>query len=702
MWWIRRRAIYALSYVAAAVAPIYQAHGQDKAPSSPIVNLPQRKSKSDQQIKNNVDIIVVGRRSRLQLESPTSTISTQQLRQFGVQTVGDVADRLRTQLTGATASSNGQIITLLNGRRISGQAAIADIPVGAILRVDVLPSTAAETYGYQSPQQIVNIVLKKAYKSHDLLISNISAKQTRTDELKGSYNQFTLLGNDRLSASLEYQIRRPFIDRIDFIENTGYVSHRSSLNTSINGATNQGAVLLTSSISFGRDKDILPSQCFDCHDITSPLKQHRNRFSLTAGADAESTDWTLHTGLVVNVDNTSRDGVAVDRHTYSKYEQLETVITGAVHGVLSNDIILTGKSNLRSASLSSIVTNDISSSISSFLHTETLTASTALFANKGSFPKLYGHVGVGAISSSKSRNFFNSNIGLSLRISPRASIEVRYTMERTPPTVSQVGDPVIVRTGYPIIDLRNSLETPVLLISGGNPSLDPEQRKNISLLAAGIISSRRQIGISISLSKETTRGIIALPNLVTSLLEGQFSNRFLRNPNGELISVDGRYLNLPSASVWASSAILSAPIIRSEEPSATRLDATLEIKSFFNAAGSQINQDYRPLDSSLRLTGGKGRFGTNLQIDYSFPYALKDNSQLVSFSPSATTALSVFFDPRITNEASRVPRLEMSVLNLFNRYRVLENGASQLKNASRRIAQVGLPLSIRLEARIPF
>ncbi|USQ97927.1 TonB-dependent receptor [Caulobacter sp. RL271] len=93
---------------------------------------------------------------------PEETFSAADVRSFGVSSIDD----LLTELTPQTTSGlGGDPVVLLNGRRISGQGEIRDIPTEAIQRVEILPEEVALKYGYSADQKVVNIVLRQRFRA---------------------------------------------------------------------------------------------------------------------------------------------------------------------------------------------------------------------------------------------------------------------------------------------------------------------------------------------------------------------------------------------------------------------------------------------------------------------------------------------------------------------------------------------------------
>lgn len=96
---------------------------------------------------------------------PEGTFSAADVRSFGVSSMED----LLTELTPQTTSGlGGDPVVLLNGRRISGQGEIRDIPTEAIQRVEILPEEVALKYGYSADQKVVNIVLRQRFRAQTL------------------------------------------------------------------------------------------------------------------------------------------------------------------------------------------------------------------------------------------------------------------------------------------------------------------------------------------------------------------------------------------------------------------------------------------------------------------------------------------------------------------------------------------------------
>lgn len=92
---------------------------------------------------------------------PEQQLSPADIRSYGVSSVSD----LITQLAPQADAGGGPPVVLLNGKRISGFSEISDLPTEAILRVDILPEEAALQFGYPANQKVINVVLRRRFRS---------------------------------------------------------------------------------------------------------------------------------------------------------------------------------------------------------------------------------------------------------------------------------------------------------------------------------------------------------------------------------------------------------------------------------------------------------------------------------------------------------------------------------------------------------
>jgi len=96
---------------------------------------------------------------------PEIQLSPAEIQSYGVSSIADLLNELSPQTRSQRGRGGEAPVVLLSGRRISGFQEIRDIPVEAILRVDILPEEAALKYGYSANQRVVNIVLRPFFNA---------------------------------------------------------------------------------------------------------------------------------------------------------------------------------------------------------------------------------------------------------------------------------------------------------------------------------------------------------------------------------------------------------------------------------------------------------------------------------------------------------------------------------------------------------
>jgi uncharacterized membrane protein YgcG len=114
------------------------------------------------------DIVVTGRAppgSVIGDIPPENILDQRAIASYGVGTVSELLDQIALQTGSAQDDQGNGPVILVNGRRVSGVNEVADLPTEAILRVDILPEEVALKYGYSSSQKVVNIILRRRFRS---------------------------------------------------------------------------------------------------------------------------------------------------------------------------------------------------------------------------------------------------------------------------------------------------------------------------------------------------------------------------------------------------------------------------------------------------------------------------------------------------------------------------------------------------------
>ncbi|MES2054935.1 MAG: TonB-dependent receptor [Pseudomonadota bacterium] len=135
---------------------------------------------------------------------PEKQIGAAEIRSYGVSSISDLLDEL-APLTASGRGSGGAPVVLLDGKRISGFTEIRDIPTEAIQRVEILPEEVALKYGYRADQKVVNVVLRRRFKSTTLEAADRVPTAGGRNTAQGDADLLSIRRGGRFNLHLKYQ-----------------------------------------------------------------------------------------------------------------------------------------------------------------------------------------------------------------------------------------------------------------------------------------------------------------------------------------------------------------------------------------------------------------------------------------------------------------------------------------------------------------
>jgi hypothetical protein len=152
---------------------------------------------------------------------PELQLGPADIQSFGVSTVTELLSELAPETRSDRGRSSEAPVILLNGRRISALNEVRNIPVEAILRVDILPEEVSLKYGYTADQRVVNIVLRRRF--HATTLEGVGGGPTEGGQVTGQAETdlIHIRRDDRLNLDLKYQGNSQITDAArDIIEPT--------------------------------------------------------------------------------------------------------------------------------------------------------------------------------------------------------------------------------------------------------------------------------------------------------------------------------------------------------------------------------------------------------------------------------------------------------------------------------------------------
>jgi uncharacterized membrane protein YgcG len=135
--------------------------------------------------------------------------------------------------------------------------------------------------------------------------------------------------------------------------------------------------------------------------------------------------------------------------------------------------------------------------------------------------------------------------GLVWNPTARFSLITSYRDDQSAPTAAQIGDAVISTANFDLFDYSRGQSVRVNALTGGNPLLGEASLRNLRI-GSTLRFDKPGITLNLDYNRTWQRGqVVALPGATPAVLAA-FPERFVRDANGSLISVDLRPINIAS------------------------------------------------------------------------------------------------------------------------------------------------------------
>lgn len=135
--------------------------------------------------------------------------------------------------------------------------------------------------------------------------------------------------------------------------------------------------------------------------------------------------------------------------------------------------------------------------------------------------------------------------GAGLRWSPAKNLtfQASITGDENAPGIGQLGNPLIVTPNVATFDFVTGQSSFITVLSGGNPALVGEKRRDLILNANWNPTFIKDFGLQFSYFKNNSRNTTASFPLLTPEIEAAFPGRVTRDASGQLLSIDQRPVN---------------------------------------------------------------------------------------------------------------------------------------------------------------
>jgi iron complex outermembrane receptor protein len=168
--WLPLPLVLAANPAFAQDAPATATQGE-ASPAQPAGEPADDVEQTQQELSNAAqggDLVVVGTRLKGQLETqqkPIATYNEGDIQALGVGSIGELVTRVAPQTGSGRGRGDGQPVIMVNGQRITNFREMRNFPPEAIQRVEILPEETAQRYGFAPDSRVINLILKKKYRS---------------------------------------------------------------------------------------------------------------------------------------------------------------------------------------------------------------------------------------------------------------------------------------------------------------------------------------------------------------------------------------------------------------------------------------------------------------------------------------------------------------------------------------------------------
>ncbi|MFL6722087.1 MAG: TonB-dependent receptor [Sphingomonas sp.] len=546
------------------------------------------------------DIVVTGQRARGSVVGdipPQNVLDARDVRATGATSITELLDALAPQIGSARGRGGEAPVLLLNGLRISSFRELRDIPTEAIQRVEILPEEVALKYGYRADQKVVNIVLRQRFRSTAAQVGAAVATDGGYASGTADVTRFLVQRNGRTTFNLHATGNSMLTE-----------AERNILldPTQIVGTPEQE---LAARSLVGRKRDVRGSATFNrtiFGDVSATLNTELEH---SEGLSLIGLDRTLLQPIPRNTSaDSAHAGIALNGTTKSQWRWTVTSNADVDH-----DVTRTGNSR----SSATTTSGDLKGTANGTLFKLPAGNATTTLTAGGSTVHLRGlsrTMGEAAINldlpiSRRNRDFsalgnltLNANaevdqlsdfgtlttIGAGANLSPvdRLNLIASWTREEGPPTINQLGDPVLTTPGARIFDFTTGRTVLVTAITGGNPNLNSDRRNVVKLSGNWQPFAKTDLRLRADyVHQSIDRPITGIS--VTPAVEAAFPERFVRNSAGQLVSVDLLPVNFDSSrrDALRLGFDFSKPL-KSRRPSQSVIDQ-LRAQFGFGARGAQ-------------------------------------------------------------------------------------------------------------------
>ncbi|MCR5870491.1 MULTISPECIES: TonB-dependent receptor [unclassified Sphingomonas] len=545
--------------VAPSAAP--QQRGQDPDPGAP---------GGGDMAEDVEEVVVTGSAPRGSVPGdvkPELVLNPADIRAYGVGSLAELLTELEPQTRSGRGRGGGAPVLLLSGRRISGFGEIRDIPPEAIERIDILPEEAALKLGYRADQRVVNIVLRRRFRSFTVELDGSAATDGGTAGQDVELSMLRLNPNGRINLDLEYERDSMLLEsERDIVQDPA--SPRSDIDfrslrpatqsLTMNGVLSRNIGKTVATANLRMEQNWSDSLLGLPTGGTDPLERSSSTNTLQGGVSFNgdiSTKWRW--SLTGNWDR-AETRTLTDRNTgltdWAQSVSNVGSVDGLVNGPLADLPAGAINSSLRLAARTSdfdaqsrragvYTVTDIGRTSGSARANIDLPIASRSKAVLGPL----GNLSLNANAEVEQLSDFGTLLtyGYGVNWSPIDGLRMlaSFTEEEGAPSAQQLGNPVVATPNVRVFDFVRGETVDIIRTDGGNPGLSADNRSVMKLGLNYQPIQKLDLSFNLDYTKITIRNPISSFPTATAEIEAAFPDRFERDGAGQLIRIDNRPVN---------------------------------------------------------------------------------------------------------------------------------------------------------------
>lgn len=627
-----RQAAWILAVLMTTASPAAMATGQ-AAPAAPSAAPQQGEQEPDpgapggsaEMGEDVEEVVITGAPPRGSVPGdvkPELVLNPADIRAYGVGSLAELLTELEPQTRSGRGRGGGMPVLLLSGRRISGFGEIRDIPPEAIERIDILPEEAALKLGYRADQRVVNIVLRRRFRSFTAELDGTMATDGGAGGQDVELSMLRLNPNGRINLDLEYERDTMLLEsERDIIPDLAgpprsdleFRSLRPETHSlTANGVFSRNLGKTVATANLRMEQKWSDSLLGLPTGGTDPLERSNSTNTLQGGVSFNgdiSTTWRWSlTGNWDRVESrtlTDRDTGLTDwAQSVSNVGSIDGLINGPVAnlpaGAVNTSLRLSGRTSdldAQSRRDGAYVATDIGRTSGSARANLDLPIASR---NKAVLSPL-GNLSLNANAEVEQLSDFGTLVtyGYGANWSPIDGLRMlaSFTEEEGAPSAQQLGNPVVATPNVRVFDFVRGETVEITRTDGGNPGLSADNRSVMKLGLNFQPVQKLDLSFNLDYTRSTIRNPISSFPTATAEIEAAFPDRFERDGAGQLIRIDNRPINFARSEReqlrWGInfSAPISSPLARkAAEEFRARREAMIAARQARQQAGQQPGQ----------------------------------------------------------------------------------------------------------------